>query len=345
MDKVTVLRSGRYSVRFDYRHAWFNLGLIVLILIAGGHALVSGSKLLDFSDVIRFVLGEGLTPLQHKILIDIRLPVVLTALAVGASLGASGAVFQSVSRNLLGSPDVLGFTSGAALGAVYHLIAIGQQPLGVALFAFLGGCVTAAIIYFGALKTGTLNTSRLILVGIGVGATLTAITSFLLVKGDLDNSMQATMWLAGSLDGKNWDHVLTAMGGSILGVPILMCLAKPLNLAEMGDALALGLGVNIALSRHLSLLVAVLMVALATAAAGPIAFIALGAPHLARLFVGSTLPIVTSALTGAALLILAHRVSSVFTIAENLPIGRITAILGGVYLIVLLVNQNRKKQL
>lgn len=337
-----LLRAGSFSF-FVYQRVLLVQCLLFFLLAALClHGLMSGSNLLTWQDVTGWMAGNGLAPLPAKILIDIRLPVVLTALGVGGCLGAAGAVFQSVSRNSLGSPDILGFTSGAATGAVYHLVFISQSPAGVAGFAFLGGCFTALVIYLFAIKGQVLQTGRLVLVGIGTGATLTAFTGLLLVKGDIDNAMLANLWLLGSLDGRQWGHVFTVMAGLFTGLPVLMLLAKSLRLTEMGDAVAFGLGVNVQLSRHAGLAISVLMVSLATAAAGPMAFIALGAPHIARALTGLSLPLFTSSLCGAVLLLTANRVSAVLPLVSQLPAGRVTAILGGVYLIVLLLRQHKK---
>lgn len=315
--------------------------LSAILLGLSIQCVVSGSQLLTISDLLVWGQGESLTPLQQKILTDIRFPFVLTALFAGGCLGASGAVFQAVSRNPLGSPDILGFTAGAATGAVWHIVFVSQAPWGVALSAFGGGCVTAFIIYISAIKGQVLHTSRLILVGIGVGATLTAITGFMLVKGDLDNAMLATLWLYGSLDGRQWGHAFTVILGLVFGLPLLILLKRAIVLTEMGDAMASSLGVNIPLCRLVSIFTAVILVSLATASVGPIAFIALGAPHLARGITGQRLPVVSSSLVGALLLLLADRIRFLVPVLENQPVGRITALIGGLYLIVLLIRQQK----
>ncbi|MBN8934526.1 MAG: iron chelate uptake ABC transporter family permease subunit, partial [Rhizobium pusense] len=143
------------------------------------------------------------------------LPRVLVAVFAGASLGVSGAVFQSVSRNPLGSPDVIGFTTGAATGALAQIVIFGGGPLAVALSAVLGGLVTATLVYLLSFKQGVTGGYRLVLTGIGAGATLNALNGLMLVKGSLDNAIAANLWLAGSLDARNWDHALTVVAGAL----------------------------------------------------------------------------------------------------------------------------------
>ncbi|MEP1444564.1 MAG: iron chelate uptake ABC transporter family permease subunit [Paraglaciecola sp.] len=335
-----------YAFTFNYRVVYISLMLIGLLTLLMAIAVSHGSEILNQSVLYQAILGSSLSSLQQHILIDVRLPRLITTIFSGAAFGAAGAIFQSISRNPLGSPDILGFTSGAATGAVFHIVFISQDPLGVVCFTLIGGFISAGLIYVLALRGQHVSSLRLILIGIGVGATLTSLTSLILVKGDLDNAMLATLWLSGSLDGRHWSHATIAFYGCICAIPVLLSQRRALQMAEMGDTLASNLGVNIQLSRKISLAFSVILVSLATAAVGPVAFIALVAPHVsARLIGRHYLPIMTSAFIGALLLLMADLLTQKLSFIAQLPVGRVTAIVGGIYLIgLLLFNSNGSKR-
>ena len=271
-----------------------------------------------------------------------RLPRVLTAVFVGAALGMAGSVFQSISRNALGSPDIIGFTTGAASGAIVQIILFNAGPLGTSLAAVLSGVCTAAVVFVLSLKGRTTGGYRLVLVGIGVGAMLTGLNTVLLVTGDLDQAMTAQLWLSGSLNTRTWSHVVPAALGFVLIVPIAIYHARQLNILEMGDDTACQLGVPVERSRLVMVMAAVGLTSIATAAAGPISFIALAAPQLARRLTGSPdIPLVSGAIMGALLLLSADLVSQRFPLNLNLPIGLTTGLLGGFYLLWLLTRSRK----
>lgn len=309
---------------------------MAMLSLGMGRIELSGQQILDiFMGLERGSLGE-------RVVMDIRLPRVLTAIFVGAALGASGAVFQSISRNALGSPDVIGFTTGAASGAIVQIVLFGQGTLAVALSAMGGGLLCALLVYLLALKDGVVGGYRLVLVGIGVGAILSAFNGLMLVKGNLDNAIMANLWLSGSLNARNWSHVLPVMIGTVLLVPSLMLSVRNLSLLEMGDELARQLGVAVERTRLLAMVQAVLLAALATGAAGPIAFVALAAPQLAaRLGATAQLSIFCSAAMGACLLVAADLFIQSLPVHLALPIGRMTGVLGGLYLLWLLGRSKR----
>ncbi|RVU82859.1 Fe(3+)-siderophore ABC transporter permease [Leucothrix sargassi] len=345
MSQSFLVQFGEYSLVFN-RRSLLVLGLLWVSCVALAiSSLVTGSNLLSITDLSSALSGGSLNPLQKKILWELRLPRLVTALFAGAALGLSGAVFQSISRNPLGSPDVLGFTSGSAVLAVSYIIFIGQSHIGVGAAVLLGGFTTAFIIYLLAIRGQALSSMRIILVGIGVGATFSAVTGLLLVKGELESAMLANLWLSGSLDGRQWGHALLILCGVLLCYPIISWQKKSLQMTEMGEMLAGSLGVHVQRSRLLSLFTAVILVSLATAVVGPIAFIALAAPHIASGLIGRhQLPILASGLIGALLLLLADTASKYSSITAHLPVGRITAVVGGCYLIGLLMWQKFGKK-
>ena len=339
---AAVLRIGDWSLLWQPRVALVCLLLAAAALLLGVLLLGTGSLHLSPAQVIDslFVTGEDST--AQRVISRVRLPRVLTALLVGASLGMAGSIFQSLSRNALGSPDIIGFTTGAASGAIVQIILFDAGPLGTSLAAVLSGMATAALVFVLSMRGRSTGGYRLVLVGIGVGAMLSALNTILLVTGNLDQVMTAQLWLAGSLNTRTWSHVLPAALGMLLIVPVVVYQARRINLLEMGDDAASQLGVTVERTRLLTMLAAVALTAIATAAAGPIAFIALAAPQLARRLTGAAgLPLVSGALMGAVLLLAADLLSQRFPLSLNMPIGLTTGMLGGVYLLWLLARNRR----
>ncbi len=338
-----VWRSRRMSFAVAIRPIAITLCLMVLTLLAALFAITLGRVSVPFMEVVSTLLGYGEGGMRQQVIINLRLPRLLVAIFAGASLGVSGAVFQSVSRNALGSPDVIGFTTGAATCALLQIVIFGGGPLAVALSAMLGGLVTATFVYLLSFRQGVTGGYRLVLIGIGAGATLNALNGLMLVKGDLDNAIAANLWLAGSLDARNWDHASTVMGGALLLIPLIGLAATRLRMIEMGDDLARQLGVNVERTRFAMIACAVLLAGVATGAAGPIAFLALAAPQLAaRLTASRGMPVVSAAAMGAFLLVIADLVTQYIAADIVLPIGRTTGLVGGLYLLWLLTRSKQR---
>jgi len=338
-----VLRWRRYSLLLHRRSIAVALVLALLVLVLALWALMHGKLALPPLAVLKVLLGDNAPPLHQQIIVSVRLPRMLTALLVGAALGIAGAVFQSISRNPLGSPDIVGFTTGAASGALLPMMLLtGGNDLAVAAGALLGGLATALVVYGLARVEGEVSSYRLILMGIGVGATLMAFNGLLLIKGDLDDAMMANLWLAGSLHARTWAHVWPLLAGMVLLLPLLLAGARSLTLLEMGDDVAAQLGVRVERVRLWMMLAAVMLAALATAAAGPVAFIALAAPQLARrLTRGVGVPVASAALMGSLLLLAADLLTQSLPFRAHVPIGRVTGIVGGLYLLALLTRMRR----
>lgn len=328
-----IWRAARISVIVSPSALVVGAGLLVALLILALTALTMGRIDVPFARVMAILMTATGDDTARRIIVDIRLPRVVTACAVGAALGVSGAIFQSVSRNVLGSPDVIGFLTGAATGAIGWIVLVGPSPLAVAAAAISGGMLTAILVYLLARRDGAVASHRLVLVGIGVGSVLSALNGLLLVRGQLDNAVMANLWLAGSLNARNWSHALPVALGALLLTPLGMLCARPLRLIEMGDDMARQLGVRVERCRLLAMGIAVVLAALATGAAGPIAFIALAAPQIARSVTRSgDMPILTAALVGAVLLMLADVLTQSLSLSMTLPIGRVTGLIGGLYL-------------
>ncbi|MFT4259605.1 FecCD family ABC transporter permease [Microbacterium sp.] len=337
-----VLRIGPLSVIISPRLLIVSVALLALVFVLSTVAMQIGTMRLSFGEVVAAVFGVEADPKHAQIVNRIRIPRVVAAIFCGAALGVSGAVFQSVSRNALGSPDVIGFTTGAATGAIAQIVLYQAEPVQVSLSAVGGGLGTALIVYLLSVKGGVTGGYRLILVGIGVGAVLGALNGLMLVLGDLDNAVAANMWLAGSLSARTWTHAVPVMIGTLLLIPIVALLARRASMMEMSDDLAQQLGVRVERTRVWMMVLAVLLAGLAVGAAGPIAFVALAAPQLVtRLARTRGMPVVSAAAMGACILVAADVLSQTLPFDAVVPIGRMTGIIGGLYLIWLLTRSKQ----
>lgn len=338
--KALRVRDGWTSVRFDVR------ALVVVLLLALAALAMSvlligtGDFPIPVSDVLRTLAGNGNAG-QEFIIHELRLPRVLVGLLVGAALGLGGALFQAISRNPLGSPDVLGLGQGSTAGALIMIVLFSGSATQVALGSLVGGLVTGLAIYLLAWRRGV-HGYRLVLVGIGVAAVVTAVNGYLLTKADLVDAARAVVWMTGSLNGRDWTQVWPLLALCALLVPFALLNARPLRMLDMGDDVAGALGVRVERTRMLLMLTAVLLTAAATAAAGPVGFVALTAPQLARRLTRAPGPNLLPALVmGAALLVTADWAAQRLFGADQLPVGVVTGVLGGGYLLWLLVTERR----
>ncbi|GAA5011118.1 iron chelate uptake ABC transporter family permease subunit [Streptomyces siamensis] len=335
-----VRARGGLSVRFDVRAFTVVVLLLVAALAASVVLIGTGDFPIPAADVLKTLFGDG-DPGQEFIVNDLRLPRVLVGLLVGASLGLGGALFQSISRNPLGSPDVLGLGQGSTAGALIMIVLFSGSADQVALGALVGGLVTGLAIYLLAWRRGV-HGYRLVLVGIGVSAIVTAVNGYLLTKADIVDAARAVVWMTGSLNGRDWEQVWPLLVLCAVLVPLVLANARGLRMMEMGDDVSNALGVRVERTRLLLMLAAVLLTAGATAAAGPVGFVALTAPQLARRLTRSPGPnLVPSMCMGATLLIVADWASQRAFGADQLPVGVVTGVLGGVYLLWLLVTERK----
>lgn len=312
------------------------VGIVLLATTAllGVLAMQTGTISFSFREVMAAVFGLSDNPQAGMVIHRIRLPRTVTAIGVGLCLGAAGATFQSISRNALGSPDIIGFTTGAATGAVAQIILFNAGPAATALAAIAGGLLAAAVVYALSVRGGVSGGYRLILVGIGIGAMLGAVNTLLLLKGNEDLALQAQMWLSGSLAARTWEHAVPVAAAVVLLFPVLLVQGRSLGLLEMGDDVARALGVRVEASRLTSMAAAVGLTAVATAAVGPIAFVALAAPQLAaRLTRSVQVPLGTGALMGAALMVACDLLTQRLPMTVHVPIGLMTGLVGGCYLL------------
>jgi iron complex transport system permease protein len=338
--RALVLRRGALSIRGEWR-VLVVCGALLLIALALAVVLIgTGDYRISPPDVVRSLTGHG-DPGQDFVIRQLRLPRVVVALLVGAALGMAGAAFQTVSRNPLGSPDVIGFGQGSAAGALVVIVLLKGTSVQIAAGAVAGGLLTGLGVYLLAWKRGV-HGYRLVLVGIGASAVLSAVNSYLLVKADFVDAARAVVWLTGSLDGRDWDQVWPLLIACAVLMPVLVLHGRALRVTEMGDDTARALGVRVERTRLVAVLAAVLLTASATAAAGPITFVALTAPQIARRLTKSPgVALVPSALTGSALLVAADYAAQHAFGSGGLPVGVATGVLGGGYLLWLLVAERR----
>ncbi|WP_104531028.1 FecCD family ABC transporter permease [Streptomyces specialis] len=336
---VLRTRSG-WSLRLPVRAVAVGLLLSVLALAVAVVLVGTGDYPLSPADVLRTLAGNG-TAAQEFIVRDLRLPRVLVALLVGLALGVSGAVFQSVARNPLGSPDVIGFGHGSATGALTVIVLFGGGSLAVAAGAVAGGLLTGLGVYALAWRGG-IHGYRLVLVGIGAAAMLSAANGYLLTRTGIVDAARAVLWLTGSLNGRDWGEFWPLLVACAVLLPVTLAQARPLRMLEMGDDTATALGVRVERTRLVVVVAAVLLTATATAAAGPIAFVALTAPQLARRLTRATGPnLLPSALMGALLMAGADLLAQGAFGDRQLPVGAVTGVLGGGYLLWLLFTERR----
>jgi iron complex transport system permease protein len=290
-------------------------------------------------DVVRTVLGLPTGNEDYSFIVNtLRLPRMLVAALVGVALGVSGAIMQGLTRNPLADPNIIGISAGASLVAVTLIIAVPQVPSGVLpVAAFAGAALTALLIYLLAWKGGD-SPIRLILVGIGLAAILSAGTSLMITFGDVYDVQRALVWLAGSVYGRSWEEFWPLLPWIVVFVPLALLLSRHLNALNLGEDVARGLGSRVARHRGLLLLTAVALAGSTVAAAGTIGFVGLMAPHTARRLVGPSheglLP--TAGLLGGFIVVAADLVGRTIAAPIELPAGLVTAVIGAPFFIYLL---------
>ncbi|MFF3644617.1 FecCD family ABC transporter permease [Streptomyces sp. NPDC002564] len=326
--------------------------VLVTLLLAAATFLVFclsisiGDFPIGMSRVLATIVGRG-EQVDEFVIMDLRMPRALAGLVVGIALGVSGALTQSIARNPLASPDILGITGGASAVAVFVVTMSGgaataiADSVGLSAAALAGGLGTGLLVYFLAWRRGV-DGFRLILIGISVSAVTEAITTWLLTSADIRDVARAQAWLVGSLDNRSWNEVWVALWCSLALLVVVTAVAFQFKPLHLGDDVAAGLGVRYGRVRAVLLLCAVLLAAVAVSAAGPVPFVALVAPQVAmRLTRRPTPPLVASGLFGALLLIGADLIART-ALPSGLPVGVVTAAIGGPFLVYLLVRANLK---
>jgi len=335
-----MIRTRFFSARVNVHVLIFAVITLAVLAILATWAMTLGSYRIPFADVGRALIGDG-SPDQEFIVRTLRLPRVISAIFIGAALAMSGAIFQGLVRNALVSPDIIGIETGATLLAVFWIVT-GQSSALLPLAAFFGAIITAVIIYLLSWKGG-ISPNRMILVGIGIGATLSALTTFLTVRYPIELVRPAVVWQMGSLYGSNWNEVkILAISVSLLA-PAAIILTWPLRTMQLGDDVTRGLGLSLERTRLGLIAVGCGLCAVATAMAGPIGFVALMVPHAARMIAGplSGSVMLFSAVLGGCFLLMADIVGQ-HLLPVPLPTGVVTAAVGAPYFLFLLYRFNTR---
>jgi iron complex transport system permease protein len=336
---VRVPRAG-WSTRVHLRAVVVTAAALAGALAVFVWGLTVGDFPLPVGEVVATLLGGGGGG-SDFIVRTLRLPRGLTGLLVGAAFGLSGAIFQRLARNPLASPDIVGVNAGAALAAVFAIVVADRSGATVTAAALAGGAAASLAVYVLSWRNG-ITGYRLVLVGIGVTAVLTAGISYLLTQAQIFEAQQAIVWLTGSLNGRTWDDVRPVAWALAVLVPLAVGLARHLRMLELGDDAARALGVPVERARAGLMATAVALAAVATASAGPIGFVALVSPQIARRLVrDGALALLPSAAVGALLLVAADLVGRRVVAPTELPVGLVTAVLGAPYLLLLLARANR----
>ncbi|ASU77229.1 iron ABC transporter permease [Actinopolyspora erythraea] len=343
------LRIGPLSTVLRPRPLLVLLGGLVALVVVFACDLALGDYPISPLGVLRTLLGGGDAG-ERLVVLQLRLPRALTGLLVGAALGLSGAITQAVVRNPLASPDLLGVTSGAGAAATAVIVTSGTlggisgavAAFGLPLIALLGGVVTAVLVALLAYRGGV-DSFRLVLVGIGMNALTVNATLWLLTIGETQDAGRAMVWLTGSLNARDWDNVVPVGLALLVLVPLTLLGCHALGALQFDDDTVRELGVRVNVARGALLLSAAVLASLATAAAGPIAFVALATPQIALRMAGvARPPLVASMVLGALLVVAADLISRTMFGSLQLPVGVVTAVLGAPYLIYLLVHRYRE---
>ncbi|AVI42330.1 FecCD family ABC transporter permease [Bacillus pumilus] len=320
------------------------LAIVVVFLIS----LNTGEIRISPIDTLKTFFGFG-SEMDELVLFEFRLPRMIIALLVGASIAVSGAIWQGVSQNGLADPGILGVNAGAGFAVVLFIFVfqgtmsnIGQLTIFILpLFAFAGAAFAAFLIYVLAWKKG-ITPVRLILTGIGVNAAFSAAIVVIQLKMSPNDFNQAIVWLSGSIWGSSWTYVLSVLPWMLIFLVLALVRARYLNIMNLGDQLSYGLGISVHKERSFMMLIAVALAGASVAVAGSISFLGLAAPHLARKLVGPKHQgmIPASALIGALLLLLADTLGRVILAPSEVPVGLVVSALGAPYFIYLLMKTN-----
>lgn len=313
--------------------------LALLVLMAFLSSLMLGDANYSPWEVLRVIVGDDVSGAEF-VVERLRLPRASLALLVGLSFGLSGVTFQTLLRNPLASPDIIGITEGASAAAAVAIITFALSGLTVSVVAVTAGLAVALVIYVLSYRQGVVGV-RLILIGIGVAAMMQSIIAWQLESATNFQLAEALRWLTGSLNGALWRDAVPVLGAlATLGL-VLILHQSSLSASRLGDDTAAALGVRVERMRLITIISAVTLICVATAAAGPIAFLAfLSGPIAARIVGSRGSLLVPAALVGALLTLVADFLGQ-YAFGVRLPVGVVTGILGAPFLLYLIVRLNR----
>jgi iron complex transport system permease protein len=330
--------SARISRRVVKLCAWLLAAIVILVAVN----VSVGQFAIPLTRVLPAMVGLS-DHTSNFIVQTLRLPESMDAVLAGLALGMSGAIFQSLTGNPLASPDVLGVESGAATAAVFVIVTAGSTTIGKAGGALIGGLTTAFVVYILSYRRRGVSGYRLILTGISIAAALTSVTSYLLTRASVNSAQDAVLWLSGSLNNRGWSDLSPVALALVVMLPLTPIMTRQLGALQLGDDTSRGLGVRVEASRRGLILAGATLAAAATASAGPVPFVALVAPQLARRMAHkTTAALATAALVGAALTCGADLAGRLILAPNDLPVGVMSAILGAPYLLWYLGRTNTR---
>lgn len=339
--RTVVLRRAGFALRWQARSVVVCAILAALTVAVTVWALTLGEYPLSLAQVWGALVDDPAAGFARTVVAQWRAPRAVAAVVFGAALGVSGAVFQSLTRNPLASPDIIGFSAGSYTGALIVITVIGGSYLQLAGGAILSGIATGAIVYLLAWRRGVQG-FRLIIVGIAVSAVLGSFNTWLILTADLEVAMSAAVWGAGSLNGTRWERVLYG-GAIIIGLLLAIAtLAPGLRQLELGDDAAKATGARTEPVRLGIMVLGVALIAVVTAAVGPIAFIALAAPQIARRIARTPGVTIAPAMFMGALMLAGADLIAQHLLPVALPVGLVTIVLGGSYLVWLIIQEVRR---
>jgi iron complex transport system permease protein len=326
--------------RTDWRAVAVGTATGAVALVAAIVSVGTGEAAIAPGDVVATLLGQG-DAADEFVVLELRLPRALVALAVGAALGVSGAVLQGLTRNPLAAPEIVGVAAGANVAAVVVIVALPDTPVTLLPAAAFAGAIAASALVYALAWQGGSSAMRILLVGIGVTTVGYAIVVGVISSVDeVIHASQLVTFMAGSVYGKGWSEVTALLPWLIVLLPATLAAARHLDALRLGDAVARGLGVRIELQRLLLLVFAAALAGAAVAIAGPVGFVGLMAPHIARRLVGwrhaAVLPV--AALVGATIVVVADALARTAFAPVDIPVGVVTAVVGAPYLVWLLVR-------
>ncbi len=351
MRKYLTIRSGKKGISYliDRKAIKITLFLLCLLIVALLICAGLGETNIGPWQVLQTIVGQG-NASDQLIVMTFRMPRILVAIFVGMALATAGAILQGVIRNPLASPDIIGITGGAGAAVVLFLalfsnssgalmVSINWLPLS----AFIGATVTAILVYLLSWKKGGVASGHLVLVGIGISALAKAITTFVTLMGPIYLASQANIWLTGSVYGSNWQDVSILVPWTIALMTISFILARTINVQELGDTLAVGLGSAVQKKRFFLILLSTGLVGGAVAFGGAVSFVGLISPHIARRLVGSSFGVLlpASAIIGALLVLIADTIGRTVFSPIEVPAGVFTAAVGAPYFIFLVLKSRK----
>lgn len=335
--------AGRPLMLVDARSLRVCTGLWIATAVLAVFAVFSGSAQISFPEAMAALVGRG-DDYTTMVVLEWRAPRIVMAVLLGTCLAMSGAIFQNLTGNPLGSPDVIGFQTGSYTGALVVMLLLGGGSAATMGGALAGGVITAFLVFLLASRRGAVRGVRLIIVGIGVSAMLASVNVWILLNATVEDAIMAGLWGAGNLSGVSWPTVALALAGSATFILAALVLSRPMRLMQIGVPFATALGQNVRLVQVIAIVVGVGLTALATATVGPISFIALAAPQIARRIVRSDgLALGPTAAVGSLLLLLADVVAQRIHPDSPLPVGIVTVSIGGLYFLWLLLREGKRR--